>query len=42
MLGFLKVSLMVLHFSYYVFADFEDDGFDDITVYADDITVYFK
>ena len=41
MLEFLKAPFLVLHFSYYKYInDFLDDVICDITIYADDTTLY--
>ena len=42
MLEFLKVPFLVLHFSYYTLMTFPDDIICNITIYADDATLYFK
>ena len=42
MLEFLKVPFLVLHFSYYTLMTFPDDIIGNITIYADDATLYFK
>ena len=43
MLEFLKAPFLVLHFSYYKYInDFLDDVICDITIYADDTTLYSK
>ena len=42
MLEFLKVSFLVLHFSYYVLNDLPNDVICNIAIYTDNTTFYCK